>query len=186
MKCDLCDNEATVHDLSICNGVKIERHLCEGCAAQHGLTPQAGSPISEILKAVVGVPMASAGVAARATACPQCATTFAEFKQHGLLGCPTCYEVFAAQLGPLLERAHDGAVRHVGKMPKRGTGRGGAVPTPPQVQQFVAELERRSQRLATLRRELDAAVQSEQYELAAKIRDEIRRLQEANQSPKQP
>ena len=54
------------------------------------------------------------------------------------------------------------------------------------MQQFVAELERRSQRLATLRRELDAAVQSEQYELAAKIRDEIRRLQEANQSPKQP
>jgi protein arginine kinase activator len=166
MKCDQCDNEATVHDLSICNGVKIERHLCEGCAAQHGLTQKAGSPISEILKAVVGVPMAGAGVAARVTACPQCATTFAEFKQHGLLGCPTCYEVFAAQLGPLLERAHDGAVRHMGKMPKRGTGRGGAVPT--------------------LRRELDAAVQSEQYELAAKLRDEIRRLQEANQSPNQP
>ena len=187
MKCDLCDNEATVHDLSIRNGVKIERHLCEGCASQQGLAAPGASPLAEMLKAALVVPTAAApgSVPAKATVCPECRMTFAEFKQHGLLGCSNCYKVFEPQLGPLIERAHDGGIRHVGKVPRRATAEasGASVPTP--VQQHVLDLERRGQRLASLRRELENAVQAEQYELAARLRDEMRRLQESGQNPKQ-
>ncbi|MFZ4574331.1 MAG: UvrB/UvrC motif-containing protein [Phycisphaerales bacterium] len=179
MKCDQCDNEATVHDLSIKNGVKIERHLCEVCAAQHGLATQPSHQIGEVLKVVVGMP----GIVpmTRTTSCPKCSMSFAEFKQHGLLGCAYCYEAFAAQLGPLLERAHDGAVRHTGKVPVRAAAKAGAAPAASR--QMAEELERRSLALSMLRRQLDTAVSAEQYELAAKLRDDIRRMQEQAPPP---
>lgn len=163
MKCDRCDKPATVHELTQVNGVKIERHLCEQCARELGLAP-AGTPVGPMLGVKVTV------ASARANGCPKCQTSFADFKQHGLLGCSECYRVFESQLSPLLARAHQGGDRHRGKVPKRLSG---AADTD---DGLVAELAERARRLAALRHELDGAVKSEQYERAARLRDELKKL----------
>jgi protein arginine kinase activator len=82
-----------------------------------------------------------------------------DFRRRGRLGCPTCYETFQAQVGELLERVH-GARSHVGRVPGVSD----------------EELER-LQALADLRQRLDLAVREEDYENAARLRDEIQGLQ---------
>ncbi|MBS0197856.1 MAG: UvrB/UvrC motif-containing protein [Planctomycetes bacterium] len=176
MKCDLCNNEASVHEVTVRNGVKFERNLCESCAAQHGLESQGGGPIAEIIKqfmapggSAVAVPVVPGGQ--RVAVCPSCRMTFNEFKQGGLLGCPECYRAFEAQLGPLLERAHEGAIAHAGKSPRR---QGAPVARPTGL-----SLAERAMRLEALHKQLEQAVRSEQYEIAAKVRDEIKRMGDA-------
>lgn len=169
MRCDRCEQEAVVHELIRKDGVLIEKHLCVEHAREEGLegTP---TPLHEVLTKLVGaVPGAAARVRVQSPSCPRCGLTFAEFRQTGLLGCPGCYEAFEDRLGPLLERAHEGATHHVGKVPRRhrsGQAAGGVEGGDP----LLAE------RRALLRRQLDDAIAGEQYERAAAIRDELRRL----------
>lgn len=163
MKCDTsgCEREATVHEVTIKGGKKVEKHLCELCAREHGISVQTHAPISELLTKFVmsqaGGGQEQQGEKSRATACPACGCTWARFRQHGLLGCDRCYEVFEEGLSPLIERAHQGATHHVGKAPRRA-GEGLAL----------------QNRMAALRRELQEAVACEQYERAARLRDELR------------
>lgn len=189
MKCDHCDNEATVHEVTVKSGVKIEKHLCESCASTQGISVTPSTPISEMIKHYVlthGMTTPAQtpttpgpGGAVKAQTCPTCKTTFSEFRQHGLLGCPDCYKVFESQLGPLLERAHDGGIKHVGKTPRRALGGATPVHAPVRPPATVLDLEDREAMLRRIRKELDSAVQAEKYELAAKLRDEIRRINDA-------
>lgn len=170
VKCDLCERDATVREVTVRNGVRVERHLCERHAAEAGIKVTAS-------QAAPGVPTpGGAGTQVRTSACPTCRTTFAEFKQHGLLGCAACYQFFEKQLAPLLERAHDGLCQHRGKAPARG-GR------PAPADSAFAEVEARSDQLKRLKSELERAVKAEQYERAAQVRDEIRRLCEGAEGP---
>jgi protein-arginine kinase activator protein McsA len=136
------------------------------------------------------------------TTCPGCSTTFSQFRASGLLGCAECYRVFEAQLSPLLARAHEGGTHHVGKRPASGSasmaaaGQGDDRTDPgesavllssaassggPEAQtqrpipsaQEAAEL---GERRRVLKRRLQEAVAAEQYERAAKLRDELARL----------
>ena len=158
MKCDRCNNPATVHLIEIKGGQKVEKHLCEQHAVEENVAVKVSQqqPLNELLEKFV---LKHAGVAVEAPTeqtCEHCGTTYEEFRKTGLLGCPECYNTFATALGPLLERAHEGANRHVGKVPSRSG---------------VDEL--RHQRLIQLRRELEEAVASEQYERAARLRDQL-------------
>jgi protein arginine kinase activator len=192
VKCDHCDNEATVHEVTVKSGVKVEKHLCESCASTQGIAVTPSTPISEMIKHYVmahGTPGAvqppaapGPGGTVKAQTCPTCKTTFSEFRQHGLLGCPDCYRIFESQLGPLLERAHDGGVKHVGKTPRRVTG-GVPATAPVKPPASVLDLEDREARLRRIRKELDSAVQAEKYELAAKLRDELRKMSEGPGKP---
>lgn len=173
MKCDRCDKIATVHELTQVNGVKLERHLCERCAKETGIASTGAAPEASLLGISVNI------ATTRAAKCPACKTTFGEFKQHGLLGCAECYRVFENQLAPLLARAHQGGDRHRGKVPRRLLG---VEPAGEADQSLVAELAERAKRLAALRNELDGAVKSEQYERAARLRDELKRL--SSQAPR--
>ena len=85
--------------------------------------------------------------------------SFAEFRNSGLLGCPHDYVAFEKLLLPLLERAHDGRTEHVGKTPA-DAGAGA----------------RTRSTIAQLHRDLDRAVEAEEYEQAARLRDQIREL----------
>ena len=163
MKCDSCNKNATVHLTEIKNGKKIEKHLCEQCAAQSEGLPAVKShtPINELLTNFV---MAHSGLQKDlGTTCEHCGVTWAEFRQHGLLGCEHDYQMFEKDLTPLLQRAHEGATHHVGKVPTRRGSSG----SPPK-RQFD---------LTKLRKELGRAVESEDYERAAKIRDQIRQAE---------
>ena len=159
MKCEKCGKQATVHLTEIKSGKKIEKHLCEQCAANsEGLPVKAHTPINELLTSFV---LAHSGMQKEpGSACPQCGMTWTEFRQSGLLGCEHDYAQFEKDLNPLLQKAHEGATHHLGKVPTRRGSTG--VPT------------RRVVDVAKLRKELTKAVEAEDYERAAKLRDQIR------------
>ncbi|MEM8782619.1 MAG: UvrB/UvrC motif-containing protein [Planctomycetota bacterium] len=168
-KCDLCSRPATHHSVEVVNGQKTEKHLCAFHAEQEGLTVKAThQPINELLtnfvKLHAGVEQdpESATAEAKELACDRCGVSYAQFRESTLLGCPHCYSVFENPLGNLLERAHEGATHHIGKVPRRaGVG------------------EQRQEQLTRLRRRLHDAVDAEDYELAAKLRDELTTLEDA-------
>jgi protein arginine kinase activator len=165
MKCDNCNKQATVHLTEIRNGKKIEKHLCEQCAAANeGVPVKAGhTPINELLTNFV---LAHSGLQKETgSACEACGITWAEFRQAGLFGCSQDYSVFEKDLTPLLQRAHEGATHHVGKVPTRRGGTG--VPMKKQVD------------VSKLRKELAKAVEAEDYERAAKLRDQIKQAEGA-------
>jgi protein arginine kinase activator len=165
MKCDNCNKAATVHLTEIRNGKKIEKHLCEQCAAQSEGMPQVKghTPINELLTNFV---MAHSGLQKElSVSCDQCGITWAEFRQHGLFGCEHDYDVFEKDLTPLLQRAHEGATHHTGKSPARSSA---SAPKPKKKQVDVTKL----------RKDLGRAVELEDYERAAKLRDQIRQAEE--------
>jgi protein arginine kinase activator len=159
MQCQLCDKQATVHLTEIKGGQKMERHLCEDCAQKEGITIKikAQVPLSELLSNLAATEQETQDVAE--LRCPQCDITWAEFRKGGLLGCPHDYEVFERPLRLLIQRAQDGATTHAGRVPKNP---GGAM------SQQV--------KLMRLRQDLQLAVEAEDYEAAARIRDEISSL----------
>ena len=157
LACQACKKQpATVHLTDISpQGEKCERHLCEECAQTEGVTQKPPQHLNQLLTAFVQGSKASAKQIAD-LACPQCKLTFVEFRNTGLLGCPSDYDAFEMALAPLIERAHVGSSHHIGKVPRRL-----GAPRSPEAD------------LIRLRRQLSKAVESEHYELAAKIRDDI-------------
>lgn len=169
MKCDNCNKQATVHLTEIRNGKKIEKHLCEQCAAASEGVPAAKqhTPINELLTNFV---MAHSGLSKdMGSTCEHCGVTWSEFRQSGLFGCQHDYDVFEKDLAPLLQRAHEGATHHVGKSPARATRGGEAAPAA-----AAPARPRKAVDLPRLRKELARAVEMEDYERAAKLRDQIR------------
>ena len=164
MKCDNCNKQATVHLTELKSGKKIEKHLCEQCAAQNeGLPVKSHMPINELLTNFV---MAHSGLAEAkeaGTACEHCGMSWSDFRQGGLLGCAHDYQLFERDLTPLLQRAHENNTHHIGKVPARRGGSG--VPM------------KRSVDVAKLRKELQKAVEAEDYERAAKLRDQIKQAE---------
>lgn len=159
--CQRCNKApATVHltDIMPPDGEKRERHLCDRCSHEEGVMVQKNESISSILEGFI---KQSSGMKEMAdVTCPACGITFREFRSQGLLGCPRDYEVFDKNLSPLIERAHDGGTHHVGKVPARLGG----------------EPSKRV-KMARLKKSMREAVEQEDYELAAKIRDEISELE---------
>ncbi|HUU83067.1 MAG TPA: UvrB/UvrC motif-containing protein [Phycisphaerae bacterium] len=161
--CQSCKNaEATVHvtDIAPSNGEKRERHLCEGCAEEEGITMKQHEPINTILAKFVEQKVGGSAEEAAKLTCPKCGVSFREFRANGLLGCRHDYEVFAEYITPLIERAHGGATQHAGKVPRRmGSDRG------------------KQTDILRLKRRLSEAVEKEDYETAAAVRDELKVLQ---------
>jgi len=135
-----------------------ERHLCEACAASIDLphAPAMKKSAADIWKLL----QISAQQTKRrpSPSCPDCGMSLDEFRKKGRLGCARDYEVFKNHIGDLLERVH-GARAHVGRVP--GTSEADSL---------------RSQRLSTLKQQLEEAVRAEAYENAARLRDEIKTL----------
>lgn len=158
--CQVCNQaKATVH-ITDTLPKPHDRHLCEECAEREGLIKkQHHVTTNEILQQFIKQKTGLAG-GGQDLSCPKCGLTFREFQVKGQLGCPHDYEVFRAVLTPLLERAHDGASHHVGKVP--GT---------------ADETVQRETGLLRLRRELQEAIDAENYEQAAQVRDLIDNLE---------
>jgi len=177
-KCDKCGRNATHHAVEVHKGQKVEKHLCDNCAAEAGEGVKgANTPINELLSNFVKLHAGAEaedesesgstgggrrGSSRRELTCEECGMRFDEFRETSLLGCPHCYKAFEGNLASLLERAHEGATHHVGKVPNRaGAG------------------EAKQVQLTRMRKRLDDAVASEDYELAAQLRDDLRQLEEA-------
>ena len=162
--CEICgSNEAVVHLTQIVNNQMSTHRLCEKCAAEKGLetAPEpVNFPLTDFLAQMGSDTISSVGPTA--DACPFCGLTFADFRETGRLGCPQCYETYQPHLQKLLRRVH-GGTQHVGKV---------YLPPDPSMSE-------RQQRLDGLRRKLNRAVEAEDFERAAELRDEIRTLDPA-------
>jgi len=162
-KCEKCDRPATYHAVEIIKGQKIEKHLCDQHASEDGLgIKSAHAPINELLTNFVKATGSDKSTASLDLTCPDCGLSFSEFRDKSLLGCPSCYSAFEAPLTSLLERAHEGGSHHIGKVPRRGGGGG----------------EQRQLQITRIRKRLDDAVEAEDYELAAQLRDDLADLED--------
>ncbi|MBM3997293.1 MAG: DNA helicase UvrBC [Planctomycetes bacterium] len=159
-KCERCSSPATIHITEILGEGKIEEHhVCEPCYKHYDQSPgksatgkaaSANAAASELEEALFGQ-----------QECPDCGIKFVDFRNSHRLGCSRDYQVFQAELTPLLENIH-GDTRHCGKTPRRY----------PQTKKAEAEL-------VQLRQRLKRAVDREDYEEAARLRDQIRVVEEA-------
>ncbi len=157
-KCDKCGKPATIHLTEIVDGDKLEKHFCQNCASTDGITIQAEVPIGQLLEDFVL--QTGQDDQQPELACEVCGMEFEEFRQSGLLGCPNDYDVFEHALSEMLQRAQEGADRHIGKVPFGSD-----------------DVQKRQTAILRLRSELKSAVSGEDYERAAALRDQIKELE---------
>jgi len=171
MLCDDCGHhEAVVHIVQIGPQGRVEKNLCEKCAAGYGelmpeSQPRKNMSVDDFLRGMFRQP-AEQGEKPKeregeplVLTCPNCGMSYEDFQQTGKIGCSVCYGTFRRQLEPLLRRIH-GTSTHSGKIPRRSGG--------------TLELK---QEIKRLRAELQEKVAQEEYEEAAKLRDKVRAME---------
>jgi protein arginine kinase activator len=159
MLCSICkEKPASVH-LTQIDGDKMQKlDLCEDCAKAKGVNDPSGFTMADImlgLGAAQELGQSTTGVEVK---CPRCGFTQADFKKSGRLGCPECYRTFAEGLATLLKTMHKGT-RHVGKAPEA-----------------LRVSRENADRLKQLQKKLAKAIEAEDFELAANLRDEIKQM----------
>jgi protein arginine kinase activator len=170
MLCEKCKkNEAKVNLVTVVNGEKHEIWLCENCVkdisnipffssiSQNGSLPFQGM-LTEILSSV-GSKANIDNNNVNEIVCPNCGLTYDEFKKTGRLGCSDCYEAFRVVLEPRIKSLQAG-VKHIGKIPHMKS----------------EEIVRRK-KLKDLKVEMQKLIVTEEYERAAVVRDEIKKLE---------
>jgi protein arginine kinase activator len=164
MQCQICkNNEATIHLTEISDGVRSELHLCEYCAAEQQIAAKNQLPLNELLSSLLAaVPedeTISVSTEQGRLKCPACGFTLENLRNQdnsGLMGCPLDYEVFEKAMLPLIESVQNGKSYHCGKTPS-------SIP-----KRAKDQIE-----LFNLKGQLEEAVRKEDYELAARLRDQI-------------
>jgi len=169
MLCSICkEKPATVHLTQIVGDKMQKLDLCEDCAKAKGINDPTSFGLADLdlvlgLGASQEIEQAAGGVELK---CPRCGFTQADFKKSGRLGCPECYQTFAEGLGGLLKTMHKGT-RHTGKAPEA-----------------LRQSRDLSDRMKTLQIKLAKAIKYEDFEEAAILRDEIKRMSERPATPK--
>ena len=155
MLCQICGKkEATVHLTQMLHDEVRKMHLCEQCAEASGIDMDAPVSVTNFLLGLGAAKHPVPGAAGRV--CPQCRMRFADFKKVSRFGCQNCYVTFAEEMEPLLNGMQKG-MRHAGKKPAHHASAVNVFPFP-----------------ASLQKALEEAVAAENYEEAARIRDQIR------------
>jgi protein arginine kinase activator len=173
MICQECNQRpAALHFTKIINGEKTEVNLCEKCAQEKGemfmINGGSGFTFNNLLAGLLNIDTTvqkqkqnqNTFHQEEVLQCNKCSMTFPQFIKVGRFGCAHCYETFKEQLPPVFRRLHSGNWSHSGKIPKRI---GGGIHLKKQVE--------------NLKSELKELIQQEEFEKAAKIRDEIRTLE---------
>lgn len=152
MICQNCNkNEANMHMKRIINGRAAEVHLCTDCARSLGYAEAFGGfgfggLLTEILS--------KNEIGISTLRCSFCGKSFEEIAGDGKMGCAECYNVFYDKLLPSLNRIH-GKASYEGAHPKGATS-----------QSVLAELKSALQR----------AIEVQDFELAATLRDRINEI----------
>jgi len=161
MQCCVCkDREAKVHLTQIVGDKMQKVDLCEECAKAKGVNDPAGFSLADLLLGLGASQEMEQAAGSSDLKCPHCGFTQADFKKAGRLGCSECYVTFADGLESLLKSMHKGT-KHLGKAP-----------------QSLQQSRDLSDKLKSLQKKLDKAVEDENFEQAAQIRDEIKNTRE--------
>ncbi len=166
MRCQICNkNDATIHLTEITDGVRAEMHICELCAQEQGIAVKSQIPLNELLSSLLAVQPTDEELFGSSekdskTSCPHCGFTLDKFRKEAVLGCPYDYEVFEKSLLQIIKKAHNGNTAHCGKVPSKAS----------------AGIKKQA-KIITLHQKLQEAVRSEDYELAAKLRDKIKKFE---------
>jgi protein arginine kinase activator len=154
-------SEATVHVSNVV-GDKVQKiDICEECAKKKGVTDPTALSLADLLFGLgASQELGSTQSEGQDLKCPNCDFTQADFKKAGRLGCSICYSTFASGLETLLKSMHKGT-RHVGKIP-----------------QSLKQSRDLTNRAHQLQKKLDKAVTEEDFESAARLRDEIKEVRQ--------
>ena len=176
MQCDICGKKkATVHLTEIVDEQMSEMHLCEECARTKSTQMEQQFGLGDLLAGLSDTGKAPKSEDKSVLVCAACGLNYEDFRKFGRLGCGQCYTSFREHLAGLLRKIH-GSNRHLGKMPvsvrkeeskaadAADVAVGSAVMVP-------------TQSLDELRKQLNQAIDDEDFKRAAQLRDKIRRLE---------
>ncbi len=160
MVCDICHkNSATVHLTEVVNGKVNEVHLCQECASEKAEEIQKQLNVSDLISSLTEI----GGLSKKSFAaiiCGGCGMSYEEFQKTGKFGCGKCYESFREPVTQLLRKIH-GSTQHKGRFP-----------TIKKDSRIMLQARRDE-----LKKYLGRAISLEEYEEAARIRDELREVE---------
>ena len=156
MLCENCNlRPAEVTVTTVIGGEKTVRHLCRECMK----TYQNGD-MSALLGSILSSMTRKKAENETDARCENCGMTLSQFRKSGVLGCAACYEAFKVELKPMFTRIQ-GRTQHAGRRPST---------TSPEEMERLRKMEE-------LRLKMEEAVQKEEFEMAARYRDELKALQ---------
>lgn len=191
MLCDNCGKrEANVRYSENINGRKTELNLCEECSKKLGINNidfsmpiDFSSFFGEVMEDFARPEFMPLFNEIKALKCNECGSSYEDIVNTGKLGCGNCYHVFEERLDPIIRRIQ-GANRHVGRVGKLIDNK---------IEQKVSnqisqkedkvngtEQSKKQNQLDILQQQLKQAIKEERYEEAAKIRDEIKKIENDN------
>lgn len=167
MICENCKQRpASVTITQNRNGHQITKHFCDVCSQQVKVDSNEQLSMQQLFADWFGIPTWSTNAPKNhhtepeMITCEGCGMSYNQFLQEGKFNCPTCYETFREQLPQIMKRLHNGATKHIGKVP-------GA----------VNEMYQLKQQIEQVRNDMKKAVEEEQFEKAAILRDEAKALE---------
>lgn len=170
MLCQNCKKkDATTHIKRVINGEATESHLCQSCAQSLGVGSffdDFSLNLPDIFSGFFGDSAFALGES-RLDRCEKCGCCFDDIIKSGSVGCSDCYEKFYQKLLPSIQRIH-GKAKHAGK-----------VPVTNEVKQTVKP-KTTEEKIADLQKEMDKAVSEQNFERAAILRDEIKKMKGEN------
>ena len=162
MKCEFCKKEkATIHLTQVVNGEMKKLNLCQSCAKKNGVDLNSPISITDVLMGIGNEKGRGASVNSNSEydlICNRCQMSRAEFSKKARLGCPQCYRSFSTELKTITHAMHH-SIQHIGKIPSR------------QCNDIKV-----SAKITSLKKLIESAINKEDYEAAAKLRDQIRDL----------
>ncbi|SDM39987.1 UvrB/UvrC motif-containing protein [Halarsenatibacter silvermanii] len=162
MQCEKCgEREANVHMTKIVNNNKKEVHLCSQCAEKSGQISISGDPFSfqKMFSGFMQPDRSRSPSPREKLECDNCGLTYREFTEKGLFGCAECYDSFAEGVDYVVGRVQGGS-EHRGKVPRRGDRKS-----------------RLEEKISSLRQDMEEAVDREDFERAAELRDKVKELE---------
>jgi protein arginine kinase activator len=158
MQCCICKAKpATVHLTQIVGEKMQKLDMCEDCAKAKGVNDPTSFAMADLMLGL-GASQEVEQAVGLELKCSRCGFSQADFKKSGRLGCPECYKTFAEGLAGLLKTMHKGT-RHVGKAPES-----------------LRQTRERADRLKSLQKKLAKAIETEDFEAAAQLRDQIKAM----------
>lgn len=167
MLCDRCKaRNATIKKIQVVNFQKQEMNLCNQCAVELGYI---GNNIGSLFSTLMNMDNLYSDVGAFDKKCPVCNSSIYSINKTGKFGCSECYETFNKEIRALLRKIHGNCV-HKGATPY--------VVASNMSEDSLADMSRRQMELVRLKQQMQEAVDREEFEKAAELRDRIKALEE--------